>query len=185
MVAVWQRWRWHLAIAAVVVGMRVRFLWTPITSDEGGYLSVARYWSRGATLYREAWVDRPQGLLVLFRGLNVVGLDSPFGVRLLAIAAGLVGAFSCASIASTLVGRRAYVPAGLITGVLLGVPQYEGFIANADLPSGVDPDPSGRGYFVVKNSWGTSYADCGFVYVSGEFLEQWGFEYVTIASDLD
>ncbi len=136
MTGMWHRWRWHLLIVAVVVAMRARFLWTPITSDEGGYLSVARYWSRGATLYREAWVDRPQGLLVLFRGLNALGLDSPFGVRLLAIAAGLLGAFACASVASTLVGRRAYVPAGLITGVLLAVPQYEGFIANAELLSG-------------------------------------------------
>lgn len=49
-----------------------------------------------------------------------------------------------------------------------------GFIANADLPAGVAPDPDGRGYFVMKNSWGTNYADCGFVYVSTEYLREWG-----------
>lgn len=136
MAGLWLRYRGHLAVAAVVVAMRLRFLWTPITSDEGGYLSVARYWSRGATLYREAWVDRPQGLLILFRGINFVGLDSVIGVRLLAIGAGLLGTFACASIASTLAGRRAYLPAALISGVLLSVPQYEGFIANAELLSG-------------------------------------------------
>jgi len=50
-----------------------------------------------------------------------------------------------------------------------------GFIANADLPAGVTPDPDGRGYFIIKNSWGTRYGDCGFSYLSTEFLRQWAF----------
>lgn len=55
-----------------------------------------------------------------------------------------------------------------------------GFIANADLPVGVPFDPDGRGYFVVKNSWGIDNADCGFYYVSSEFIRQWayGFSYL-------
>ena len=55
-----------------------------------------------------------------------------------------------------------------------------GFIANADLPAGVPPDPDGRGYFIIKNSWGTGYGDCGFSYLSTEFLRQWayGFRYL-------
>lgn len=55
-----------------------------------------------------------------------------------------------------------------------------GFIANADLPAGVAPDPDGRGYFIIKNSWGTGYGDCGFSYLSTEFLRQWayGFRYL-------
>ncbi len=138
--ASWRAWLGghlgHLLIGALVVAMRLRFLWTPITSDEGGYLSVARYWSRGATLYREAWVDRPQGLLLLYRALHVVGLGTTVGVRLLAIAAALLGTAACAHIAGTLAGRRAVLPAALLTGVLLSVPQYEGFIANAELLSG-------------------------------------------------
>lgn len=52
-----------------------------------------------------------------------------------------------------------------------------GFVANADLPVGVPFDPDGRGYVVIKNSWGTTYADCGFVYLSTEFLRQWAYAY--------
>jgi hypothetical protein len=55
-----------------------------------------------------------------------------------------------------------------------------GFIANADLPAGVPADPDGRGYFIIKNSWGIGYGDCGFSYLSTEFLRQWayGFRYL-------
>lgn len=55
-----------------------------------------------------------------------------------------------------------------------------GYVDNLDLPAGVPPDPDGRGYFVIKNSWGIRQADCGFYYVSTEFLRQWayGFSYL-------
>jgi Papain family cysteine protease len=55
-----------------------------------------------------------------------------------------------------------------------------GFVANADLPAGVPTDPDGRGYFIIKNSWGTDYGDCGFSYLSTEFVRQWayGFRYL-------
>ncbi|MGI9430907.1 MAG: C1 family peptidase [Myxococcota bacterium] len=48
-----------------------------------------------------------------------------------------------------------------------------GFVANADLPAAAPLDPAGVGYFVIKNSWGKSYGDCGFSYVSYEFLSNW------------
>ena len=49
-----------------------RFLTAPLTVDEGGYLAVARAWGRGSHLYDDVWVDRPQGLLVLYRSLGGV-----------------------------------------------------------------------------------------------------------------
>lgn len=52
-----------------------------------------------------------------------------------------------------------------------------GFVANSDLPAGAPLDADGRGYFVVKNSWGTNYADCGFVYVSTRYLRVWAYAY--------
>jgi hypothetical protein len=58
-----------------------------------------------------------------------------------------------------------------------------GYVANADLPAGVEDDPGPLGgYFVIKNSWGTGYADCGFAYLSSEFLDAWavGFHTVTV-----
>lgn len=115
--------------------MRWRYLFTPITADEGGYLAVARAWGRGSVLYRDVWVDRPQGLVVLFRIWNDIGLGSPIGVRLLALAACLAGAAACGCIARRLVGPGAATWAALVVGVLASVPQYEGFIANAELLS--------------------------------------------------
>ena len=53
-----------------------------------------------------------------------------------------------------------------------------GYVANADLPVGVPADPDGRGYFVIKNSWGIgAVSDCGFYYVSTEYLRNWAYAY--------
>lgn len=119
----------------VVLIMRWRYLFTPISSDEGGYLAEARAWGRGATLYRDVWVDRPQGLMLLFRIWNDVGLGSPVGVRILALVACLAGAAAAGAIAQRLVGREAGWMAALAVGVLTSIPQAEGFIANAELLS--------------------------------------------------
>jgi Papain family cysteine protease len=55
-----------------------------------------------------------------------------------------------------------------------------GFVANGDLPAGAPADPDGEGYFVIKNSWGTDYGDCGFSYLSHEFVRNWatGYRYL-------
>jgi hypothetical protein len=139
-------WRWGVAAAAVLsVVLRLRFVWTPITSDEGGYLAIARAWRHGAVLYRDVWVDRPQGLIVLNRVWDNLGLGTPAGIRILAILAGVVGVVACASIAKTLFGPVAAVLAALFVAVLSGAPYYEGFIADGELLSGaVGAAPRGR-----------------------------------------
>jgi C1A family cysteine protease len=60
-----------------------------------------------------------------------------------------------------------------------------GFVDNADLPAGVPDDPDGRGYVIIKNSWGIGYGDCGFSYLSTEFLRQWGIAYRYVDKTLD
>lgn len=115
--------------------MRARYLFTPITADEGGYLAEARAWGRGAVLYRDVWVDRPQGLLLLFRIWNDMGLGSPIGVRILALLACLLGAGAAGVIARRIAGPSAGWMAALAVGVLASIPQQEGFIANAELLS--------------------------------------------------
>ena len=73
-----------VAAMIVSVALRARFVTTPLTSDEGGYLAVARAWAAGKHLYTEAWVDRPQGLLVLFRFWDdLIGGSSP-AIRIMA-----------------------------------------------------------------------------------------------------
>ena len=89
-----------------VTAMRARFFFSPMTTDEGGYLAVARAWFHGADLYGKVWVDRPQGLLVVYGILDRVGLGNTFGIRLLALAACVLGMLACGHIAWTLVGER-------------------------------------------------------------------------------
>jgi hypothetical protein len=52
-----------------------------------------------------------------------------------------------------------------------------GYVDNSDLPAGVPADPDGYGYVIIKNSWGIGYGDCGFSYLSTEFLRQWAYAY--------
>ena len=127
----WRRW---LPFAAVFL-LRARFLFSPLSTDEGGYLAVARAWFRGADLYGTVWVDRPQGLLVLYGILDRLGLGNTAGARLLATAACFVAMLACGHIAWVLAGERARVPAMWAVGVGLSTAQIEGFIANAELLS--------------------------------------------------
>ena len=129
-------WRRFVPAALLVVAMRLRFIWTPITSDEGGFLAIARAWHRGATLYDEVWVDRPQGLILLFRALHAIGLGTPEGVRLLAIVACIAAAIGCGLVADELFGRRSGAITAVGVAALASVPQYEGFLANGELLSG-------------------------------------------------
>src|SRR5207302_1348522 len=57
-----------LAGTAVLAALaRVPYLTAGVGPDEGGYAYVARQWARGLTLYRDVWIDRPQGLLSIYR----------------------------------------------------------------------------------------------------------------------
>lgn len=115
--------------------MRVRFFSAPLTVDEGGYLAVARAWSREGRLYADVWVDRPQGLLMLYRILHGIGLGTPVGIRLLAAVACIVGALACGHVAARLAGERTRLPASVLVAVLVSLPQIEGHTANAELLS--------------------------------------------------
>lgn len=52
-----------------------------------------------------------------------------------------------------------------------------GFVGNAEVPAGAPLDPAGVGYFVIKNSWGLTYGDCGFAYLSYDFVKRWAYAY--------
>ncbi|MFM7262997.1 MAG: hypothetical protein ACKO1X_04520 [Acidimicrobiales bacterium] len=127
----WRKWAPYL----VVVAVRARFFFSPMAVDEGGYLAVARAWFRGSDLYGRVWVDRPQGLLVLYGVLDRVGLGSTFGIRLLGLAACAVSMWACGVAAGALFGDRSRLPVVWAAGIALSIPQIEGFSANAELLS--------------------------------------------------
>ena len=125
-----------IALAAVAaILLRLRFLDVPLNTDEAGYGQIARLWSRGFTLYGDvAWVDRPQGLLGLYR--VAVDLGDDRAVRLLALAAAIVMLVGVAAAAWALAGPRAAVLGAWLIALLGPAPHLEGFTANGELLGG-------------------------------------------------
>ena len=124
-----------VAIALLAVLVRLRFLDVPLSVDEGGYAAVARFWASGSHLYRDVWVDRPQGLLLLYRGAFDLFGPHAWAVRALATVWGA----GLASVVALLVARVADRRTGLVAGALVAVlsvgPRIEGFAANGELLS--------------------------------------------------
>jgi hypothetical protein len=134
--------RLGLGVAAVAAGggavaLRAPFLHTPLTADEGGYAEIARLWAHGAALYSGVWVDRPQGLLLAFRGPLAAGATSVVDLRLLAAAAGAALALLVLLVGSRLLGRRAALAAALLASAAGASPYIEGFTFSGELLAAV------------------------------------------------
>ena len=129
---------WRVAGIAVVLSMliRLRMLWSPVTVDEGGYVAVARAWAHGAVLYRDVFLDRPQGLLVLFRFWDWVSGGSTGSIRVMAMLFGGLLVVSTSIIVRQLAGHSAARYAAVICAVASAAPVLEGYAANAELLSG-------------------------------------------------
>jgi hypothetical protein len=56
-----------------------------------------------------------------------------------------------------------------------------GFIDNSRLPSGA-PAGAGGGYFIVKNSWGTCFADGGYIYVPYAWMKKLASSAIAIST---
>src|SRR5262245_3818697 len=129
--------RWAPLLGGLAIGLavlvRLPFWKAPLTADEGGYAEVARLWSQGATLYRGAWVDRPQGLVVVFRALHLVG-GSPLAMRAAAaVVAALVVAATMLVTLRLARGRITAVTAGLLAATVGGSPFIESFTLSGEL----------------------------------------------------
>ena len=74
----------------VAVVVRLFFLAAPVTPDEGGFLIVAKAWSQpGHGLYGPYWVDRPPGLIAVFRVATTLGarlgIDDLIALRIVGV----------------------------------------------------------------------------------------------------
>ncbi len=122
--------------ALISIALRARFLFTPLTSDEGGYLAVARAWGSGKQLYGDVTIDRPQGLMVLFRLWDDLTGGSPAAVRVLAMIFGCVVVIGVAYTVHAMAGPLAAGTAALLVAVTSSAARLEGFTANGELLSG-------------------------------------------------
>ncbi len=112
---------------------RLPFLHTPLTADEGGYAEVARLWSHGAVLYQGAWVDRPQGLLIIFRAMLHVDGGSAEALRALAAVAGALVVAVTMVVTARLAGRIPATIAGLAMATVGASPFIESFTLSGEL----------------------------------------------------
>ena len=99
---------WALAAAALASFiLHLPFLTTPLSVDEGGYGYVARWWAAGADLYGDVWVDRPQGLLLLYRWAEALPGSDRLDIRLMAAVWSSAIAIVLGLLVTNLAGRRA------------------------------------------------------------------------------
>ena len=133
--AIRRAWLWIAGAVVADVVLRLRFLNVPLSVDEAGYGQVARLWARGFALYGDvAWVDRPQGLVGLYRA--AVAFGDEWAIRMLALKAGVALVIAVAVIAWTIAGPRAAVLAAWLIAVVGPAPHIEGFTANGELLGG-------------------------------------------------
>ncbi|PWU58150.1 hypothetical protein DLJ47_00230 [Micromonospora sp. S4605] len=121
-----------LACGLAAALLRLPFLWTGLGMDEGGYAHVVQQWSRGARLYGEAWLDRPQGLLLTYRLLLWLD-DDGWTIRLGAVLAGLGITVLVGLIGWLLVDSRTGVAAAGLYAIAGVAPNIEGFTLNGEL----------------------------------------------------
>lgn len=134
--ATWIRCRWFAPALVALLAVRLRFFFVPIHPDESAQWAVARAWHRGATLYSDIWLDRPIGMLGLYRLVVALGLPPVFGLRLLAVLMAVLASYVCGRIAARLGGTDAAMVASLAAAILLGLPRLSGYAANGELMSG-------------------------------------------------
>jgi hypothetical protein len=122
-----------LGAAALAVLLRLPFFGAPLTADEGGYAEAARLWGRGATLYRDIWVDRPQGLTLVFRGVLELGRSTDV-IRGVAAAFGVLSVLGTMLLAYRLTRRRTTaVACGLLMATAGASPFLEAFTLAGEL----------------------------------------------------
>ncbi len=136
----------HVARRRAVIGiagaafiafvLRLPFVWAGIGPDEGGYAFIAHQWANGFGLYHGVWVDRPQGLLILFRLITDVAYQA-WAIRAAAVLAGVSITLLVGAIGWMLRGPATGAVAALVFAVVGVGPHIEGFTMNSELAAAV------------------------------------------------
>ncbi len=113
--------------------LRLPFLGAPLTADEGGYAETARLWQGGRSLYSDLWVDRPQGLELVYRLALDVHLGSVAGLRLLAALLSAATVVLVAAVGRRLGGSLTACLAGALLALAGSSPWIEAFTLSGEL----------------------------------------------------
>jgi 4-amino-4-deoxy-L-arabinose transferase-like glycosyltransferase len=168
------------ALAGVAALVRLPFLGS-IGPDEGGYAYVAWQWARGHALYSGVWVDRPQGLILVYRLLISIA-HSAWAIRLGAVVSGVAITLLLAWVGRLFDGERT----GLFAGGLFAVaglgPHVEGFTFNGELAAAVPSTAAVVAALVAwrRDSW-RWLAAAGLLGGSALLMKQSGFDGLAVA----
>ncbi|HEU6445009.1 MAG TPA: glycosyltransferase family 39 protein [Gaiellaceae bacterium] len=122
-----------LLAALLALATRVVFWGTPLTADEGGYAQIARLWDSGVSLYGDAWVDRPQGLLLVYRVILELGGGSTESLRIAAALVAMLMVLATVVVAIRLTGTIEAIAAGLLLATFAASPFIESFTLSGEL----------------------------------------------------
>ena len=125
----------------VAVVVRLFFLAAPVTPDEGGFLIVAKAWSQpGHGLYGPYWVDRPPGLIAVFRVATTLGarlgIDDLIALRIVGVVLTALAVVGVGMAVHRMTDRQETRPArsaALVAGILLSVPLFGALPVNGEL----------------------------------------------------
>ena len=123
---------WTAIGCSLAAFIRLLYAGLPLTADEGGYATLARLWARGAELYDEAWVDRPQGLMIVFRAITAISPTAE-ALRLAAIAIAMAIVVLVALVGRKVTGDRPARYAVLLVATAGASPFIESFTLSGEL----------------------------------------------------
>jgi len=168
-------------IAVLAVALRIPFIWAGVGPDEGGYAFVGHEWAHGVGIYSQVWVDRPQGLLLLFRAITDVAY-APWAIRLAAALLGGALAVVVGTIGWMLRGRATGLLAAAIFAIVGIAPNLEGFTLNAELaaalPAAAAVACAIRWHAVGRRRW---LVAAGVFGATAVLMKQSGFDGLAIA----
>lgn len=125
-----------LGLLAIGAALRLPFLLTPLESDEGGFLMVAKQWhGHGQALYTDQWVDRPPFILLVFKFAGDLG-GGRLGVRLLALAFGCVFVVAAYAAGRVINGSRGAVAAAAVATFVSSCFAFHGFALTGEAIAG-------------------------------------------------
>ncbi len=133
-----RQWFWYSPFGFVALAVGSVLLWLPslhlpIDVDAAVYAVAAHWWARGDTLYDSFTITRPQGIFLIYRLSEAIGLGSAAGLR-------FTGALFCAggtlllcAIAGRIWGRPAGFWSAALFAAIMALPVLEGPTANAEV----------------------------------------------------
>jgi 4-amino-4-deoxy-L-arabinose transferase-like glycosyltransferase len=127
---------WPASVLALGLGsflLWLPYLDAPLDVDVGTYATVAYWWARGDTLYEGLTTDRPQGIFVVFRLIEALGLGSLRGIHLFAALYAAACTLALLMVARRVWGRAIGFGAAAIFALVMATPYLQGPTANAEL----------------------------------------------------